>query len=141
MLPCFDCCSASGSRDQRCRFANPIQLLICSRAKYQYSRQGDIPDLNILIAPLVEQLDATNLIGNLLRQDIGGRLCSDLGLAGFRHDGDLVLYACSRREGVKALSVTKISTLRSRRSSMREGRQGELRVENLGLANPRVADP
>ena len=48
-------------------------------------RQRDIPNFNILIAPLVEQLDAANLFGNLLGEHLvaGGALDFDFA---FRHD-------------------------------------------------------
>ena len=34
-----------------------------------HSRQGDIPDLDILVAPLVEELGGANLLGDILGQD------------------------------------------------------------------------
>lgn len=47
-----------------------------------HSRQGDIPDLDILEAPLVEQLDAANLLGDVLGKDgvAGGALDLDFAL-------------------------------------------------------------
>jgi hypothetical protein len=50
-------------------------------------REGDVPDLNILVAPLVEQLDAANLVGHLLGEDgiTGGALDFDFAV---RHDCD-----------------------------------------------------
>ena len=56
------------------------------RPKLVDLRQTDIPDLNILVAPLVEQLDAADLVCHLLGQDLvarGGVLHLDL--AGVRH--------------------------------------------------------
>lgn len=32
-------------------------------------RERDIPDLDVLVAPLVEQLDAANLVGHVLGED------------------------------------------------------------------------
>lgn len=48
-------------------------------------REGDIPDLDVLVAPLVEQLHAANLAGDILWQDwvALGRLNFDL--AAVRH--------------------------------------------------------
>lgn len=48
-------------------------------------RQRDVPNFNILIAPLVKQLDAANLFGNLLGKHLvaGGALDFDFA---FRHD-------------------------------------------------------
>jgi hypothetical protein len=52
-------------------------------------RKRDVPDLNVLVAPLVEQLDAANLLGDLLGKDgvAGGAL--DLNFA-VRHDCDVL---------------------------------------------------
>jgi hypothetical protein len=37
-------------------------------------RERDVPDLNVLVTPLVEQLHAANLCGDILRQDaVSGR--------------------------------------------------------------------
>ena len=47
------------------------------------SRQGNVPDLNVLIAPLVEQLDAANLVDDVLGQD--RRYGLYYNLAGIRH--------------------------------------------------------
>lgn len=35
-------------------------------------REGDVTDLNIIVAPLVEKLDGANLVGNLLGEDLVG---------------------------------------------------------------------
>jgi len=50
------------------------------------SRQGDVPDLDILVAPLVEQLDAANLLCDVLGQDgvALGRLDFDLAVRHLR---------------------------------------------------------
>lgn len=52
-------------------------------------RERDVPDLNILVAPLVEQLDAANLLGHILGEDgvAGGAL--DLNFA-VGHDCDVL---------------------------------------------------
>lgn len=51
-------------------------------------RQRDVADLDVLIAPLVEQLDAANLVGDLLGKNLVARglnLDFDFGV---RHVGD-----------------------------------------------------
>lgn len=53
------------------------------------SRQRDISDLDILVAPLVEQLDAANLGCNLLGQDGVALGLLDFDLSGVRHFGDV----------------------------------------------------
>lgn len=47
-------------------------------------RQRDVLDLNILVAPLVEELDRSDLVGNLLRKhrEGGG---GDLNISVVRH--------------------------------------------------------
>lgn len=56
-----------------------------------HSRQGDIPNLDILVAPLVEELDAANLLGNVLGEDGVTLRRLDLDFAGgVRHFGCLV---------------------------------------------------
>lgn len=51
-------------------------------------REGDVPNLDVLVAPLVEQLDAANLLGNILGEDgvAGGALDLDFAV---RHVCDL----------------------------------------------------
>jgi hypothetical protein len=51
-----------------------------------HSRQGDIPDLDILVAPLVEQLGRADLLGDILGQHrvALGRLNLDLAVGHFR---------------------------------------------------------
>ena len=51
-----------------------------------HSRQGDIPDLDILVAPLVEQLGGANLLGDILGQHrvALGRLDLDFAVGHFR---------------------------------------------------------
>lgn len=51
-------------------------------------RQTDVPDLNILVRPLVEKLDAANLAGDLLWQDLVARDGLDLDISVVRHDCD-----------------------------------------------------
>lgn len=51
-------------------------------------RQRDIPDLDILVAPLVEQLDAANLVGDVLWQNWVALGALDLDFAVVRHDCD-----------------------------------------------------
>ena len=55
----------------------PIRPLVQTGA---HSRQGDIPDLDILVAPLVEQLGRADLLGDILGQHrvALGRLNLDL---------------------------------------------------------------
>lgn len=54
----------------------------------QVLRQGDITDLDILIGPLVEQLDAANLGDDILGQDLVARRGGiDLNLSVVRHAG------------------------------------------------------
>lgn len=68
------------------RFLDPISLHAIrplrplARAG-AHSRQGDIPDLDILVAPLVEQLGRADLLGDILGQHrvALGRLNLDLG--------------------------------------------------------------
>ncbi len=50
-------------------------------------REGDVPDLDIIVAPLVEQLDAADLVGDLLREDGIAGWALDLDFA-VRHDCD-----------------------------------------------------
>jgi hypothetical protein len=51
-----------------------------------HSRQGDIPDLDILVAPLVEELGGANLLGDILGQHrvALGRLDLDFAVRHFR---------------------------------------------------------
>ena len=50
-------------------------------------RQGDIPNLDILVCPLVEELDAANLCGDILGEDlVAGLRDLNFDIAGFRHD-------------------------------------------------------
>lgn len=50
-------------------------------------RQGDVADLDILVGPLVEQLDAANLADDVLGQDLVARGGLDLDLSVVRHVG------------------------------------------------------
>lgn len=50
-------------------------------------RQGDVADLDILVGPLVEQLDAANLLDDVLGQDLVARDGLDLDLSVVRHAG------------------------------------------------------
>lgn len=50
-------------------------------------RQGDVADLDILVGPLVEQLDAANLLDDVLGQDLDARDGLDLDFAVVRHAG------------------------------------------------------
>lgn len=52
-------------------------------------RERDVPDLNVLVAPLVEQLDAANLLGDVLGKDGVAGLALDLDFA-VRHDCDVL---------------------------------------------------
>lgn len=62
---------------------NPVRSLAQAGA---HSRQGDIPDLDILVAPLVEQLGRADLLGDILGQHrvALGRLNLDLAVGHFR---------------------------------------------------------
>ena len=61
-------------------------------------RERNVPDLNVLVAPLVEQLDAANLVGDVLGQDgVAGRAL-DLDFA-VRHDCDVLGVDWGRRMG------------------------------------------
>jgi hypothetical protein len=51
-------------------------------------RQRDIADLDILVAPLVEELDAANLGDNFLWQNLVARDGLDFNISVVRHDGD-----------------------------------------------------
>lgn len=50
-------------------------------------RQGDVADLDILVGPLVEQLDAANLADDVLGQNLVARDGLDLDLSVVRHAG------------------------------------------------------
>lgn len=52
-----------------------------------FLRQGDVADLDILVGPLVEQLDAANLLDDVLGQDLVARDGLDLDLSVVRHAG------------------------------------------------------
>ena len=52
-------------------------------------RQRDVPDLNVLVAPAVEQLDAANLGDDILREDLVAGDGLDLDFAVVRHFGDM----------------------------------------------------
>jgi hypothetical protein len=54
------------------------------------SRQRDISDLDILVGPLVEQLDAANLRGDILGQDGVALGLLDFDFSGVRHFGDVM---------------------------------------------------
>jgi hypothetical protein len=53
-------------------------------------RQRDISDLDILVAPLVEELDATDFLGNLLWKDLVAADGLDLDFSVVRHVGDVL---------------------------------------------------
>lgn len=56
-------------------------------------RQGDITDLDILVGPLVEQLDAANLGDDVLGQDLVTRRGGiDLDLSVVRHAGQQLRF-------------------------------------------------
>jgi hypothetical protein len=54
------------------------------------SRQRDISNLDILVGPLVEQLDAANLRGDILGQDGVALGLLDFDFSGVRHFGDVM---------------------------------------------------
>jgi len=66
--------------------ANPPRPLRPLAQAGAHSRQGDIPDLDILVAPLVEQLGRADLLGDILGQHrvALGRLNLDLAVGHFR---------------------------------------------------------
>jgi len=47
--------------------------------------QGNVPDLDVLVAPLVEQLDAADFLGDFLGQDRVTLRRLDLDFSGVRH--------------------------------------------------------
>jgi len=59
--------------------------------------ERDVPDLNILVTPLVEQLDAANLVGDFLGKDSIARGALDFDFA-VRHDCD-----CAERRPVSGV--------------------------------------
>lgn len=57
----------------------------------KHLRQGDVPDLNVLVAPLVEQLDAAHLGESILGQHVVNRSrVLDLDFPVVRHYGHLL---------------------------------------------------
>lgn len=62
-------------------------------------RQGDVADLNILVGPLVEQLDAANLLDDVLGQDLVARDGLDLDLSVVRHAGRNVVNRIDEIDG------------------------------------------
>lgn len=48
-------------------------------------RQRNIPNLNVLVAPFVEQLDAANLVRHLFRQDLVSARVLDFNLPVIGH--------------------------------------------------------
>ena len=77
----MDSASVRGARRPRDR--DVILFLHRRRAL----RQGDITDLDILVGPLVEQLDAANLGRDVLGQDLVAGDGLDLDLSVVRHVG------------------------------------------------------
>lgn len=82
-----------------------------------YVRQGDVADLDVLVGPLVEQLDAANLGDNVLGQDSVARDGLDLDISALgRHNGQqqqcLDWVGCGGcrvcRGGERALSVVVV---------------------------------
>lgn len=59
-----------------------------SSASRESLRQGDVADLDIFVTPLVEELDGTNLISDLLGQNGVARNGLDFDFSAVRHDGD-----------------------------------------------------
>lgn len=62
-------------------------------------RQGDVADLNILVGPLVEELDAANLLDDVLGQDLVARDGLDLDLSVVRHAGRNVVNRIDEIDG------------------------------------------
>lgn len=67
---------------------NPMAVQFSLQCEWDFSRQRDISDLDILITPLVEKLDASNLFSDLLGQDLVARDGLDFDFSSVRHDGD-----------------------------------------------------
>lgn len=78
-----------------------------SQGAREHLRQGDIPDLNILVTPLVEELHGSHLRESFLGQgvvDPGGDF--DLDFTVFRHFGSVAPVVEGRiREGCRTVSV------------------------------------
>lgn len=117
ILPLLRICSNSrttASSSLPSSHLNPIAAMGVSL------RQRDISDLNILIAPLVEELDASNLIGDILWKD-GVGLCDllDLGSLVVRHDcgcADPLLIV--ERLSLGWMSASKSDSSRRRRGGL-----------------------
>lgn len=62
-------------------------VCLVQRQQVVVLRQGDVADLDILVGPLVEQLDAANLLDDILGQDLVARDGLDLDLSVVRHAG------------------------------------------------------
>ena len=78
-------------------------------------RQGDIPNLNVLVTPFVEQLDAANFIGDLLGKHLVARDGLDFDFDFFdflviRHVGDVEwveggLSVCRSSRGLREVAM------------------------------------
>lgn len=83
-------------------------------------RQRDVSDLNILVTPLVEELNTSNLINNILWED-WVVLCNllnilNLGSLVVRHDCDLICWYVLVERGLSSLgelSIRKLDCLSS----------------------------
>ena len=76
-------------REERSRAAG-IEIFIFF-ASEEPLRQGDITDLDVLVGPLVEQLDAANLGHDVLGQSLVAGDGLDLDLSVVRHVGGCAL--------------------------------------------------
>lgn len=63
-------------------------------------RQGDVADLDVLVGPLVEQLDTANLLDDVLGQDLVARDGLDLDLSVVRHAGHKLLNRIDETGGL-----------------------------------------
>jgi hypothetical protein len=82
------------------RIQPPAHSCICVYGGDGNPRQRDIPNLDILVTPLVEQLDRSDLIGDFLGENAVGAIGRfDLDFAVVRHGG------CCKREGFKSTVV------------------------------------
>ena len=75
-------------------------FLACNKSRIEadYSRQGDIADFNILVGPLVEELDGTNFFGDFFGEDLVARWALDLDFAIVRHVGRYADTVVIRKE-------------------------------------------
>jgi len=66
----------------------PLPYSFNSSSRWESLRQRDVADFDVLIAPLVEQLDAANLLGDFLGKNLVAGDGFDFDVLVVRHDGD-----------------------------------------------------